>query len=131
MDRHELTSYQKELGAQILRDLDSSEFPVSAALWFWNVDSETWLYTIASPLVNVIGPKAAYTRVSNMLHDKKNVYELVLELNNISIVSDTSQLINLLKIAIRTESDAIGSIEFNKNTINNHFIEAAFIYRMA
>ncbi len=131
MDRNELTTYEKKLGASILRDLDADGFPVSAALWFWNVDTNMWLYMIASPLVDVVGPKVSYTRLSNVLNGKADVYEQILELDNVSIVSNNSSLIQLMKIAIRTEPNSISGIDFTRNTINNHFIEAAYIYRMA
>jgi len=127
MDKPTLVETDLEAGKALLSVLDKSRFSVKAALWFYLSDSNEWRLIFALPSVDRIGPQAAYEKMQSQLQKLDPKYNLTLQ--NISIVSPKENLIMLLKKAIRTGPGPSG-IRFTRNTINNVFIEDAYIYRM-
>jgi len=113
-------------GEKLLRNLDAHHFPVNAALWFFDQNSDTWKYIISTNKFDKEGPLKAYQDIQKYI-DSNNE----LSLNDITVVSPTNNLVMILKKAINTGPHAISGIRFSKNTINNSFIEDAYIYRMA
>lgn len=138
MDKEELVGKQIGAGIVLIETLDSSEFTVSAAMWFYLTETSQWRLIIASPFVEKNGPKKSYEFIQNVLDElprniKAALYTPLpdyLSLNNISLVSPNNELIKLVRIAIRTDSRAYSQIRFTKNVINNVLIEDALIYRM-
>ena len=127
MDKPTLVETDLEAGKALLSVLDKSRFSVKAALWFYLSDSNEWRLIFALPLVDRIGPQAAYEKMQSQLQKLDPKYNLALQ--NISIVSPKENLIMLLKKAIHAGPESSG-IRFTRNTINNVFIEDAYIYRM-
>lgn len=124
MDRTSLTTESKDQGAAILRALDRVGLSITACLWFWDEKAKNWILIMATPLIDQQGPKLAYTRLLNSLPKD------TIDIGSISLVSPNHPLIDLLRVAIRTEPDVVGGIDFQRNTINNTYIEAAYIYRI-
>ena len=127
MDKPTLVKTDLEAGKALLSVLDKSRFSVNAAFWFYLSDSNEWRLIFALPLVDRIGPQAAYEKMQSQLQKLNPKYNLALQ--NISIVSPKENLIMLLKKVIHTGLEP-SSIRFTRNTINNVFIEDAYIYRM-
>ncbi len=113
-------------GKELLKDLDSKKFPVNAAMWFYDRNSDSWKYIISSSRVDKEGPLKVYQDIQSYLGNKSEI-----SLKDISVVSPNNNLLLMLKKAINTGKTAISGIRFSKNTINNFFIEDAYIYRMA
>lgn len=113
-------------GAKLLRNLDAHHFPVNAALWFFDQNSDTWKYIISTKKVDKEGPLKVYQDIQKYIEANKN-----LSLNDISVVSPSNNLVMILKRAVNTGPHDISGIRFSKNTIDNSFIEDAYIYRMA
>ena len=127
MDKPILVEADLEAGKALLSNLDKSRFSVKAAFWFYLSDSNEWRLIFALPSVDRIGPQAAYEKMQSQLQKLDPKYNLALQ--NISIVSPKENLIMLLKKVIHTGPESSG-IRFTRNTINNVFIEDAYIYRM-
>lgn len=127
MDKPILVDADLEAGKTLLSNLDKSRFSVEAAFWFYLSDSNEWRLIFALPSVDRIGPQAAYEKMQSQLQKLDPKYNLALQ--NISIVSPKENLIMLLKKVIHTGPESSG-IRFTRNTINNVFIEDAYIYRM-
>lgn len=112
-------------GKALLKSLDSKKFPVNAAMWFYDENSDSWKYVISSPKVDEEGPLKVYQDIQSYLGNKSDI-----SLKDISVVSPNNNLMLMLKKAINTGKTAISGIRFSNNTINNYFIEDAYIYRM-
>ena len=123
-----LTKEMIEAGAELTRLLDQTPLVVSASLWLYIPESNIWRLIIVSPEVETSGPRKVYQKIqpvlSQILEEK-----LSIGLKDISVVENNNPLIALLRMAIRT-GDGISGIRFSRNTINGHFIEDAYIYRM-
>jgi hypothetical protein len=127
MDKKILVETNIEEGKKLVNALDRSKFTVSGALWFYYSKLNEWRLLLVSPLVDVIGPSKAYTIIQNVIQDLR---PSSISIINISVLSPKNNLIQLLRVALRTEPKAISQIRFTSNTINNIFIEDALIYRL-
>jgi len=114
-------------GKRLIEALDRANFPLNGALWFYLADSDEWRLLLVSPLVDDKGPKQAYASIQLMIAEFRP--PLGISLKRISVLSPRSELIQLLRMAIRT-GRGISEIRFTRNTINNVFIEDALIYRL-
>lgn len=127
MDKPILVEENIEAGKRLLEALDSKHFRVSAALWFYLTEEEDWRFIIASPVVEEKDLKKSYALVQTTLQHLSPPSGILLK--HISIVSPKHELIKLLRVGIRT-GPGISGIRFARNTVNNVFIEDAYIYRM-
>lgn len=126
MDTNILVEKYIDEGKTLLKSLDAHSFHVSAAMWFYDVDSDTWKYIISTPKVDEEGPLSVYRDIQKLIHkSNKNI-----SLKDISVVSPHNNLVSILRKVIKTDKKAISGIRFSKNTIGNSFIEDAYIYRI-
>ena len=114
-------------GEKLVQGLDKAEFPFKAAFWFYVPESGIWHLMIATELVDSQGPRAVYGRVDDIMHDYLNGEDLYLR--EISVVSPKDSLIKALGKAVRT-GRGISGIRMTRNSINNVYIEDAYIYRV-
>lgn len=109
----------------MLKLLDENGVPITAAFWFFDPESQTWSYILASPRVTTDGPLTVYKTL------QKYVGQVELTLQDIAVVSPHEPLVDLLRTAVKTPPTSISGIRFTANTINNVFIDDAYIYRIA
>ena len=113
-----------DAGARLLGLLDEGGILITAAFWFFDPEAQTWKYILASPRVNTDGPLKVYRTL------QEYVGRAGLTLQDIAVVSPHEPLVDLLRVAIRTSPTDIAGIRFTANTINNVFINDAYIYRV-
>lgn len=126
--KESLSEQMISAGSELTRRLDEGGLAVSAALWFYNPESNDWRLIIASPDVHTKGLKTFYKEVQSVL---KTIPEgqSTISLKDISVVDSSEPLIALLRVALRTSS-GISGIRFSRNMINGTLIEDAYIYRL-
>lgn len=122
--KESLTTEMISAGEKLTRLLDENHFRVSASLWLFLTDSNSWRLMIASPEVRANGVKAAYKHVQQIISDSVGI-----RLKDITLISPADPLISLLKIALNT-GEGISGIRFSKNMINGILVEDAYIYRL-
>jgi hypothetical protein len=127
MDKTVLVDKEIEDGKLLIQALDKTSLPVEGAIWYYYVDSDEWRLLIVSTFVDKEGPEKAYTLIQSTLKQFESSFSL--SLSKISILSPTNRLIKLIRMAIRT-GHGISGIRFSRNTINNIYIEDAYIYRI-
>ena len=123
MDTTTLVDFDIETGKQITQALDSYGIPVKASLWLFATEASEWRLIIATPFVDKMGPQRTYSVIQKALR------QVDFPLRKISVVSPNDNLIKLLRVALRTGKE-ISDIRFTHNTINNVYIEDAYIYRL-
>ena len=114
-------------GSDLVRQLDEAGVAVSGALWFYDVDSNSWRLIFASPEVSDKGVKAVYKEVQSVLRGMPEDHSIPLK--DISVVDSNDQLISLMRVALKT-GDGIHAVRFTRNMINGVLIEDAHIYRL-
>ena len=126
MVKQTLTKEMIDEGASILKKVDAEKLEVTAAFWFYLESSDVWTLIIGSPKVQSRGPKWLYGRIQKLLGDGS-----ALSLRDISVFPSDDPIPKLLSAAVKTGVNDISGIRFSRNTINGHFIEDAYIYRLA
>lgn len=117
-----------DAGTNLTQHLDAGAFGVEASMWFFNADSSSWRFVIASPHVDSSGIKAAYKKVQETLATSANGYGAI-HLRDITLVSPNDPLIKLLRTVIKT-GNGVSGVRFSRNLINGILIEDAYIYRL-
>lgn len=115
---------------KLIKALDAAGFPVNAALWSHDSETGFWKLIIASNEYDKIGPIKSYQSVSKIIDNIEDEIKNI-SLEDISMVSSSDEFILLLKNAIKTDSKSIAGIRFTSSTINNIYVEDAYIYRLA
>jgi len=104
-------------GAKLLTELDKGKFPVDAMFWVELPERDYWRLVIASPIAGAQGPKATYSRVSEIL---RGMTTAGLDLSEISVFDPVSeQFRDLLSVAERSNLLAAGSswVVFNEAVV--------------
>lgn len=101
---------------------------MSASLWVFVTDAETWRLFLASPIVDSSGTRKAYRRVQQILSRSAEV-RAIIQLQDITVVGVSDPLIATLRSALKTGA-GISGIKFSRGMINGMWIEDAFFYRM-
>lgn len=126
MDPTILVRQKIDQGAELIRTLDSRNFPVTSALWFFDPDDKKWKLIIATPNYDIQGPRSVYEFIQNFV---PAVNPEGISLTDITATSPSNKLITILRQVFSAPS-GISNISLRGNTINNTYIEAVHIYRL-
>jgi len=118
-----------------LLDEDKKNIPITAAFWLLDSENRTWRYILASPIVDTEGPLRAYKIIHKIVrtyNESTRHYgePARLTLQDITVVSPDEPVVDLLRTAVKTPPISISPVHFAGNSINNAFIDDAYIYRM-
>ncbi len=126
--KESLSSEMTAAGAELTRRLDAAGFVVSATLWLFIGETNTWRFVIGSPEVRTHGPKRAYRKVQSVI-SRIPEQEIRISLKDITVIDSSDPVLSLLRAAVKT-GDGISGIRFTHNVINGTLIEDSYIYRM-
>lgn len=115
-------------GKILIKELDNANFDVHAAFWLYESDGEYWRFVISSDVVETEGARKAYEQINNIINENKDTISI--NLIDISAWSPKHSLIRSLRTVIQTSPTQIADIRFSSKTINNIYIDDAYIYRM-
>lgn len=122
------TAQMEAAGTALIAALDKAGMEISAALWLFITEQNGWMFVLATPEVASSGPKRVYQRIQSVIaHWDQQLPSIGLA--DVSVVQPDHPIISLLAKAVKTSS-GISGIRFSRNTINGHFIEDAYIYRI-
>jgi len=131
MDNEEIIKLDPSLikdGEIMLKVLDGTEIAPSAALWFYFRDLKSWRLVISSSYFNKKNPQDCYKKVIESINKQKFIR---LYIGDITLLPADDNLINILKVAIRTDKKSISGIRFTSSVINGVLIDDAYIYRLS
>lgn len=115
-------------GETLIKKLDKANFDVHAAFWLYDSEGEYWRFVIASDVVETEGVRKAYEQINHIINENKQLISI--NLMDLSAWSTEHPLIKSLRTYIQTAPNEIADIRFSSGTINNTFIDDAYIYRM-
>jgi len=127
--KEQLTDEMIEAGAQLTQKLDELGLPIPVAMWFFLSDINEWRLLFASPQLSAEGPREVYEKIEEARKALGAQAER-LPLSVIGLMDTNHQLVQLLRIALRT-GPGVSRVRFSKNVIDGHFIDDALIYRSA
>lgn len=122
-----LTEGMIQSGKFLLQELDKEHIKVDAAFWIRFAEQNSWKLFLTYPASEKIGIRTAYARIQKAMSRAQS--SAVLSLDDIALAKHDSDLVKLLRIAIRT-GPGISGIHFTGNVINGKSIPDTYIYRM-
>jgi hypothetical protein len=126
--REPFTEQMKIAGEELLRALDASGFVVTSAFWWFDADASDWRLVIATPGVDIEGPRESYVKIQNVLYRNESGRP-EFGLQNITVASPTYPAIQMLRSALGPRP-GISSIRITRSRMNDLFVEDAYIYRL-
>jgi hypothetical protein len=123
-----LSDAMVKAGEVLIGKLDSLNFLVDAALWFFLPEENVWRFLIASPEVRRDGPRKAYKKVQTAI-GKVPEGQPKIALKDVTVLDSKDQRIDLLRKAIKTRK-SISGLRIIKSVINGTLLEDAYIYRL-
>ena len=111
-------------GKDIIKNLDKAGLKITAALWNYLPETQTWRLLIASPQVGEVGPKKVYQKIRSVLKKTPSA-EGCITLSDISVVEHDNPIISLLSGRLKTREFTSGV------TVSSPlgFIDNAIVYR--
>ena len=123
-----LTQEMIESGFTLNGLLAEEQLAVTASLWLYLPEPNLWRLYIASPDVNVLGPRAVYRKIHSVLA-KPSAGITNIGLEDISVIPPDHSVLAPFLIGISTVGKA--GVRFSNSTINGRLIEGAYVYRLA
>lgn len=113
-----------DLGRRVIAVLGRAGIPVTVGLWAFASDSEEWQLTIATPLVDELGPLIAYGKVRKALQKTSVADEF--PLSRVYLRSPKDRVLQLLE----KESRGLGHEDYRlvNASIEGSFVEDAYLY---
>jgi hypothetical protein len=125
MDKNLLVNQVIIEGKRLIEALDSRDFKVNSAFWYYSSEINEWTLFISTPLAITLGPIKGYEIIRSVI---KEIMLSQISINDISIVDPNFWLVKVLTSAIKT-GKGIVNLKFSNSLINGVLIEDAHIYR--
>jgi hypothetical protein len=116
-----------EMGRELLRILDETNFPVTAAAWIFFPDIEEWRLIIRTPKAEK-NLQQALLELAVAL-DQRGDLRKRLDLSRVKLVPPKDKMLAAMGSVVRVEGTS--NIRFSRNVINGVLIDDALIYRLA
>jgi hypothetical protein len=116
-----------EMGRELLRILDETKFPVTAAAWIFFPDIEEWRLVIRTPKAEKNLQQALLELAISL--DKQGDLRKRLDLSRVKLVPPKDKMLAAMGTVVRVEGTS--NIRFSRNVINGVLIDDALIYRLA
>lgn len=122
----ELTAQMEAAGAKLTQALDEAGLDIVAAFWWYASDADRWRLVFATPEVDSAGPIAVYRRIRAVLARSPGVD---IGFSDVGLASPSDTVVSMLRGMLRP-GHPISSVRVQRSTVDGHFIEDAFVYRM-
>jgi hypothetical protein len=116
-----------DLGRRVIASLSRAGIPVALGLWAFTSEPEEWRLTIATPVVDELGPLAAYSKVRKAL--QKAGIEDEFPLMHVFLRSPKDRVLR----SLQKESHALANLgredyRLVNASIEGSFVEEAYLY---
>ena len=116
-----------EMGRELLRILDETKFPVTAAAWIFFPDIEEWRLVIRTPKAEKNLQQALLELAVSL--DERGDLRRRLDLSRVRLVPPKDKLLAAMGSVVRVEGTS--DIRFTRNVINGVVVDDALTYRLA
>jgi hypothetical protein len=116
-----------EAGQELVRLLDETGFPVTAAAWIYFPDVEEWRLIIRSPKA-ARNLQEAFLEIARAM-DAKGDLRNRLDLARVKLVPPSDRMLEAMGKAVRISG--LSTVRFSRNVVNGIYIDDALIYRLA
>lgn len=116
---------------ELIKQLDSSGYQSSFAVWYYYGDADEWRFLIAGKKLDQYLPKQeplAYQVIAEAINNK-NLSSI--NLSEVKVIRSDEPLTQTVKFLVRTEPTGIARAHFVDTTINGVFVKEMIILRSA
>lgn len=136
MDQDTMVNDQTENGRRLIEQLTEEGFDVRVAFWAKLTGEEKWYLYLASPFVDENDPKAAYSRVFDVMRKMTDLWIDPFEVRVIGMNDSlTNAVLAVIKpkipdspFAVRNPKPYPGMTRFGGSTLGGVSIDGAYIY---
>jgi hypothetical protein len=115
-----------EGGRDLVQELRSEGFPLLAAMWYLEPESDEWQLMLASPLVTEEGTRAAYERVQHALQQIREKHP-TLRLSQTVVRSPQEPLMRAVRTGLKLKPGSEG-MWLAGTSLGDSFVNRAFVY---
>jgi hypothetical protein len=116
-----------EMGRELLRILDETKFPVTAAAWIFFSDIQEWRLVVRTPKAEKNLQQALLELA--MALDKQGDLRKRLDLSRVKLVPPKDRMLAAMGKVVKVEGTS--NIRFSRNVIDGVLVDDALIYRLA
>ena len=121
-----LTSEMREAGENLLQELDRRKFPAKAAFWLYSTERDDWRLVIATPQRRSLGSLKSYKSLQQVI----SKMDTPIRLRFVRLLDTKDSFIKSLSTVVGS-GPRVSGMRLSHSAIHGHFIEDAYIYRMA
>lgn len=122
-----LVNSDVEEGRELVKILDDSDFPVTAAAWIYYPDIEEWRLVIRTPKAEK-NLQEAFLELARTMDAKGDLRERI-DLARVKLVPPSDRMLKAIGTVVKVAG--LGPIRFSRNVIDGILIDDALIYRLA
>jgi hypothetical protein len=124
--KEQLTDKMIKAGKRLLHRLDSVSLEVVAAFWLYTSETNKWQLIIATPQVDIEGPRKLYGQIRQVLRDGPHK-DSELDLLDITVFSPSEPLVRAIA-SIRNLTNDISGKRLTRSNLNGVYVEDIYIY---
>jgi hypothetical protein len=122
-----LTGPDIEFGRAMWHSLrGNKKFPIKGILWLFQLKSGEWHLLIATPRVDLVGPKNAYAELAETT---KNIRGDELKLLKVELISPKHPLYQALR-SVFGETASVDGVRLGNTQIGGLYIDEAYLYEI-
>lgn len=121
-----LTGEDVEFGKQLTRALRESKFPYLGTLWLYDEPANEWHFTVATELVDKLGPRNTYSKLSDITRRLSATDDQLLK---ISVISPHTSLYAALRSVFAPAASVEGA-RLAHTMVNDVFVDNAYLYEI-
>ncbi len=116
-----------EAGQELVRILDQSGFPVTAAAWIYFPDVQEWRLVIRTPRA-AENLHEAFLDLARAMDARGDLRERI-DLARLKLVPPGDRMLEAMGRVIKVPG--LGTVRFTRNVINGIYMDDALVYRLA
>lgn len=120
------TTKMRDQGAFLTRHLLDAGLGVSASLWLFEPELNSWRLVLGVPEVDRRGPIAIYKTIRSVISRNRAQLDDI-DITDISVRSPKDSLLRVLSGSVRVPT---GGVRVSGNAVGGRFIDDAYIYRV-
>ncbi|GEM_PF-959889 len=98
MDQAVLVKTERELGWELLEDLEAAQYPLQGAFWQYLYEGEDWRLFLVTPLVDKEGTLNAYRRLREQMEQmSQDIQETLSPAYNITVLRPSDERVKQLR----------------------------------
>ena len=122
-----LTGMDVEFGKRLWQALRFHKtFPVNGMFWLFRLESSVWHLAIATPRVDIVGPRNAYAELANLTQD---LFTDSAQIARIELISPKAPIYQALR-SVFGQTESVAGVRLGNTQIGGMFIDDAYLYEI-